>query len=85
MARKSVIKLSQINAFFFDDNKAIEKGENSMESGHVLSMTYTAKEKIIQGSIKPSMKDTPYLVKVRIIFYLLMVLQYKYNFIKSHL
>lgn len=47
--------------------KRLKEGENSVESDHVLSMTYTEKEKMIQGSIKPSMKETPYLVKVRFI------------------
>ena len=68
MARKSVIKFSQINDFFKEELKLIAKGENALESGHVVSMTYTANEKMIKGCVMPSMKDASYLVEVRTFF-----------------
>lgn len=45
--------------------KLIEKGENAVESGHVLNMNFNDETKIIKGIVQASMKDQTYKVEVR--------------------
>ena len=64
MASKRVVKLSTINVFFENDNKAIVKGENAFESGHVQKVEFDSTLKMLQGQVQASMKNTTYNVQV---------------------
>ncbi|KAF5275329.1 hypothetical protein FQR65_LT16726 [Abscondita terminalis] len=64
MAQKHVLKVSSLNAYFKDELKLVEKGENAMESGHVLNMVYDATLRVVKGSVHASMKDKIYKVEI---------------------
>lgn len=67
MAAKHVLKFSSINEFFANDNKMIKRGENAVESNHVLQMQFDAELMILKGKVQASMKDKTYNVNVSLI------------------
>lgn len=69
MSSKHVLKLSNINEFFSNDNKVIKKGENALESNHVKKMLFDADLMVIRGEIHASMKDRTYNVEVSYSFF----------------
>ena len=51
-------------SFFVDENKALVKGENAVESNHVAAVTQDPESGTLQGDIQASQRDKTYAVKV---------------------
>jgi len=59
------ITLSAITAFFSDELKLIERAENALASGRLISFTYDGTNGVIKATVQPSMKKGSYTVMVR--------------------
>lgn len=58
------LELFEIVKLFSDEPKLVQKGENAVQSQHVLSVTTDTESGIIFGQVQASMKDKTYDVKV---------------------
>ena len=56
--------LGEIARFFVNENKALVKGENAVESNHVVGVTQYLESGTLQGDIQASQRDKTYAVKV---------------------
>ena len=56
--------LERLLVFFLDENKALVKGENAVESNHVVGVTQDPESGTLQGDIQASQRDKTYAVKV---------------------
>jgi len=63
------VTLSAITKFYSDELKLIERAENALASGRLISFTYDGTNGVIKAAVQPSMKKGSYTVMVR--FYLL--------------
>lgn len=64
MASKHIIRLSEVMNFFKDEEKLVKRGENAVDSGHVINMLFDSDLLIIRGKVHASMKDRQYNVEV---------------------
>lgn len=60
----AVISIHSIAVFFADENKLIARGENAVQSNHVVTFAYDGLGKTLSGKIQASMKDKAYEVQV---------------------
>ena len=56
--------LERLLVFVVDENKALVKGDNAVESSHVVGVTQYAESGTLQGDIQASQRDKTYAVKV---------------------
>lgn len=61
---KSTVKLASVMIFFKNEEKLISKAENSLNSGYLLSFKYNSENGSMNASVRASMKDKVYDVKV---------------------
>ena len=54
----------EIAHFFVDKNKSLVKGENAVESNHMVKVTQDPESGTLQGDIQASQRDKTYAVKV---------------------
>ncbi|XP_044745994.1 uncharacterized protein LOC123307663 [Coccinella septempunctata] len=64
MASKHVIRLSEVINFFKDEDKLVKKGENAVESGHVIHMVFDSDLHVVRGKVHASMRDRQYNVEI---------------------
>lgn len=57
-----IISLSAMNNFFRDDLKCIQRGENSLNSGHLIECHVT--NNVVKGVVAASMRNKNYDVEV---------------------
>jgi hypothetical protein len=60
----AVIGLCSIINFFDGENKLIQRGENSVDSKHILSASFDGTLGIVTGKVQASMRNKSYKVQV---------------------
>lgn len=60
------VNLSMIVDFVKDELSLIKRGENKLESGHVVSLQFDGAVGMMQGAVKASMRSEKHQVQVKI-------------------
>lgn len=64
------VPLATIMEMFKDEPKIISRGENSLNSGHIINVEYDGTLKVLRGQVKASMKNLKYNVEVKLPYFL---------------
>ena len=65
-AMAAVVSVSSIAAFFSDETKQIQRGENALQSQRLESFMYDGTSRTVVAKVNASMKRRTYDVRVRI-------------------
>jgi hypothetical protein len=60
----AVISIGSIVSFFSGEEKLIIRGENAVQSNHVMYFLFDSTTGIMKGKVQASMKDKSYAVEV---------------------
>jgi hypothetical protein len=58
------IRLSSVSSYFSGEEKLLERAENALKSGRLISFTYDSTHGVIKAAVQPSMKKGSYTVTV---------------------